>query len=215
MINLFNIGLLMVRPTLDHLRAYLAPFFNSPRLTWIKFSTSSCFTHLISVLLIYSVFLFLSVLFAQSIGSGIAYYSDLLLVTVLTHVNETFILISGNDPGVLISLAWGSIGIENTQMLGKRPERAPGGGGKKGGKKVRALFKLFSLDILDKNSDILLSENLIIELINSFWVIVFSMHKDKVILAQIQLQTDTNYKSLSKQITVSFSEKEVFTGRPL
>ena len=38
------------------------------------------------------------------------------------------------------------------------------------------------------------------------------MHKDKIILVQIQLQTDTNYKSLSKQITVSFSEKEVFTN---
>ena len=85
-----------------------------------------------------------------------------------------------------------------------------------------SLFKLFSLDLLEENGDILLSENLILELINkaqraarAFWSIIFSMHKDKIILVQIQLQTDTNYKSLSKQITVSFSEKEVFTGRPL
>ena len=78
-----------------------------------------------------------------------------------------------------------------------------------------SLFKLFSLDLLEENGDILLSENLILELINSFWSIIFSMHKDKIILAQILLRTDTNYKSLSKQITVSFSEKEVFTGRPL
>ena len=77
------------------------------------------------------------------------------------------------------------------------------------------LFKLFSLDILDENGDILLSENLITELINSFWDVIFSMYKDKIILAQIQLKTDTNHKSLSKQITVSFSDKEVFTGRPL
>ena len=151
---------------------------------------------------------FLSDLFAQGIAPGIASYSDLSLVTALTLINETFIFISGNDPGVLISLTGVSIGIENTLKPGAPLKRGPGGGGKK----VRALFKLFSLDILDKNSDILLSENLIIELINSFWVIVFSMHKDKVILAQIQLQTDTNYKSLSKQITVSFSEKEIFTA---
>ena len=78
-----------------------------------------------------------------------------------------------------------------------------------------SLFKLFSLDLLEENGDILLSENLILELINSFWSIIFSMHKDKIILAQSLLRTDTNYKSLSKQITVSFSEKEVFTGRPL
>lgn len=54
------------------------------------------------------------------------------------------------------------------------------------------------------------------------WDVIFSMYKDKIILAQapkagpaLQLKTDTNHKSLSKQITVSFSDKEVFTGRPL
>ena len=73
------------------------------------------------------------------------------------------------------------------------------------------LFKLYSLDLLDQNSDKLLSENLILDLINSFWVVIFTMHKNDLILAQIQLKTDTNHKSLSSQIIVSFSEKEAFT----
>lgn len=163
---------------------------------------------MISVLLIYSGVLILSDLFAQGIAPGIASYSDF-CVTALTLTNETFIFISGIDQGVLISLAGVSIGIENTSQSNTPSVGGFNQGREKGGKK---LFKLFSLDLLDKNGDILLSENLIIELINSFWSIIFSMHKDKIILAQIQLQTNTNYKSLSKQLTVSISEKEVFTN---
>ena len=64
----------------------------------------------------------------------------------LALVNETFICISDNDPGVLISLmgrhgpASPSIGIENTLNLGVPSKEGPKGGRREGGKKARALF---------------------------------------------------------------------------
>ena len=145
MIILVNQVFFMVCTKIDHIRAYLAPFFNSYRLTeyGMYIAISLSILALISVLFIYSGVLFLSDLIAQGIGPGIASYSGRMQDVFLALVNETFICISDNDPGVLISLMGRqspSIGIENTLNLGVPSKEGPKGGRREGGKKARALF---------------------------------------------------------------------------
>lgn len=131
MILLVNKVLQMVRATKDHLRAAIAHFLNSYRLTeyGMFITISICILAFNSVLLIYSDGGTLSGV--QVLASGIASYMWRLLDVFLAPISETFI---SGDTGALISLTGVSIGIENTQKPGARPERGPGGGGLLGGK---------------------------------------------------------------------------------
>ena len=117
MIILVNQVFFMVCTKIDHIRAYLAPFFNSYRLTeyGMYIAISLSILALISVLFIYSGVLFLSDLIAQGIAPGIASYSGRMPDVFFALVSETFICI---DTGALISLTSVSIGIENTTNLG-------------------------------------------------------------------------------------------------